>query len=73
MKLNGDRCQCQSCARYFNSTAAFEAHRVTVEPSPNYRRRCMTDAELTAAGYLPNAAGFWRQPMPADVLARRLA
>ena len=51
MKLTGDRCQCTACGEYFNSTYAFDRHRV--------RYVCRTAEELRAKGWSVNAAGFW--------------
>jgi hypothetical protein len=67
MNLRGDRNQCPTCGRYFNSTAAFEKHRVgdigrSSEKRPNPYgtvRRCMTTGEMLARGMAINAAGFW--------------
>jgi hypothetical protein len=56
--LRGDRCACRSCGLTFRSTAAFDAHR---RGKYGVDRRCLTEAELTERGYLPNKDGFWRQ------------
>lgn len=67
MNLRGDRNQCPTCGLRFNSTAAFEKHRVgdfqrSSEKRPNPYgtvRRCMTTGEMLARGMAVNAAGFW--------------
>jgi len=60
MRLTGDRCQCPSCGQYFNSTGAFDRHRV----GDYTARRCLTVADMVAAGMRRNDAGFWiRRPM----------
>lgn len=67
MKLRGDRNQCPTCGLYFNSTAAFEKHRVgdfqrSSEKRPNRYgtvRRCMATWEMLVRGMAVNAAGFW--------------
>ena len=56
MKLTARRNQCQGCNEYFNSTTAFEKHRIG---KFGLDRRCMTPAEMTALGMLVNSAGFW--------------
>ena len=60
-KLRGDRCRCATCGEYFNSTFAFDRHRVggyqtATKPST---RRCLTVAEMAAKGMSVNPAGFW--------------
>ncbi len=55
-KLAGDRNQCPTCKRYFNSTSAFEKHRTGTIGSD---RRCMTVPEMEARGMATNRAGFW--------------
>lgn len=58
IELTGDRNQCPGCRRYFNSTFAFEKHRVgSYEPN---ERRCLTDAEMLAKGMVRGNDGFWR-------------
>ena len=66
MKLSGDRNQCQGCKAYFNSTAAFDKHRVGTFGAPigdgtymAHTRRCRTPEEMAAAGMSKNAADFW--------------
>lgn len=66
MKLSGDRNQCQGCQECFNSTAAFDKHRVGTFGSPkgdgtyaSNTRRCRSTEEMSAAGMVKNAAGFW--------------
>jgi hypothetical protein len=59
-KLTGHRCQCTACGLHFYSVVGFDFHR----RGPWIARQCMTEAELRAKGYEPNAAGFWRQPGP---------
>ncbi len=67
--LRGDRNQCAGCGEYFNSTHAFEKHRVGAH---GVDRRCMTADEMRAAGMVLRDDGFWRgSAMPADVLEAR--
>jgi hypothetical protein len=54
--LRGDRNQCQGCKEYFNSTSAFDKHRVGEFGKD---RRCRTTEEMTALGMGLNADGFW--------------
>jgi hypothetical protein len=55
-----DICRCSpatgGCGEYFNSTAAFDKHRVGRH---GVDRRCRTEAEMLAAGMVRNAAGSW--------------
>jgi hypothetical protein len=60
-RLTGNRCQCPKCGEYFNGVQPFDRHRVGTYAKagqPN-TRRCLTVAELDAAGSIRNAAGFW--------------
>jgi hypothetical protein len=57
-KLTGNRCQCTACGDVFNSTTAFDRHRVG-DYSTRVSRQCQTSAELIARGWSHNAAGFW--------------
>lgn len=60
-RLTGNRCQCPTCGEYFNGVQPFDRHRVgeyAKAGQPN-TRRCLTVAELDAAGFIRNAAGFW--------------
>jgi len=55
--LRGDRCQCPACLELFNSARAFDYHRRgSFEP---LTRRCLTVAEMAAAGMALNPPGFW--------------
>lgn len=72
--LTGDRNQCPGCGGFFNSTAAFDAHRTgpfghSGQPA---QRRCLTAGEMRAHGMALNRAGFWvKHPLPeAGIVAR---
>jgi len=54
---SGDRNQCPTCHKYFNSTSAFDRHRTGVMGSRS--RRCMTTEEMEAKKMCLNAAGYW--------------
>ena len=56
MKLTGDRNQCPTCSEHFNSSRAFDKHRVGKHGAD---RRCLTPMEMRAQGMAKNAAGFW--------------
>lgn len=56
MKLSGDRNQCQACKSYFNSTSAFDKHRVGEFGAG---RRCRTVVEMSAIGMVLRDNGFW--------------
>ena len=59
--LRGDRCLCRTCGEYFNSTFAFDKHRVGKHDlaASHFGRRCLTEAEMTARGMARNQRGFW--------------
>lgn len=58
--LRGDRCQCQGCYEYFNSTAAFDKHRIGKRLRGQVLvRRCLRLDEMRALGMSQNEAGFW--------------
>jgi hypothetical protein len=69
MRLTGDRNQCPGCDEYFNSTAAFDKHRVGQH---GVDRRCLNADQMLAKGMAKNSAGFWvGSPMVnADLLYR---
>jgi hypothetical protein len=56
-KLKGDRNQCQGCKEFFNSTGAFDKHRVGQH---GVDRRCMTKDEMLAKEMHLGDDGFWR-------------
>lgn len=68
-ELRGDRNQCPTCGKFFNSTSAFEKHRTgTYEEG----RRCMTTEEMLAAKMAINKDGWWvGSLMATDVLESR--
>lgn len=59
--LTGRRCQCTACGDYFNSDTGFDRHRVGHFQSAEgpSARRCLSADEMTAKGWIRNAAGFW--------------
>lgn len=64
--LRGDRNQCQGCMEYFNSTHAFEKHRVGEHGKD---RRCLSRQEMLAKGMVLGADGFWRgSAMPKSLI-----
>ena len=62
-RLTTSRCQCtaSNCNGLFNSTTAFDRHRVGAFETADAasQRRCLTSSEMTAKGWLRNGAGFW--------------
>jgi len=54
---SGDRNQCPTCHKYFNSTSAFDKHR-TGEMGTK-ERRCMPTKEMEAKKMCLNETGFW--------------
>jgi hypothetical protein len=70
--LTGNRCQCPTCGEYFNGTQPFDRHRTgdyANADRPN-TRGCLTVAEMEAAGFLRNAAGFWCERASAEHATR---
>jgi hypothetical protein len=56
VKLSGDRNQCAGCSEVFNSTAAFDKHRIGAF---GVDRRCATVQQMREKGMVKNAAGYW--------------
>lgn len=54
-ELRGDRCQCMACREWFNSTYAFDRHRV----GPYTSRECLTAAEMLDKCMAQRPDGFW--------------
>ncbi len=59
-----DICSCRACGELFNSTAAFDKHRIGSsrqlrEPATAPDRRCRTVEEMRAVGMATNARGRW--------------
>jgi hypothetical protein len=57
-RLTGNRCQCPTCAEYFNGVQPFDKHRVG---DIGKDRRCLTVAEMQARGWMRSPAGFWSE------------
>lgn len=55
-QLKGDRNQCPTCQKYFNSTTAFHKHRTG---DFGKDRRCRTTEEMEAIGMSMKDDGFW--------------
>jgi hypothetical protein len=70
MKLRGDHNQCPQCHEYFNSTAAFQKHRVGEYGVPHDPRRCLKVSEMVTKGMAKNSEGWWvtslRNPIQLD-------
>lgn len=56
-RLSGDRNQCPTCGEYFNSTAAFEKHRIGEYGMG--LRRCLSVEEMLCASMVISSQGFW--------------
>ena len=56
MKVGTSRNQCRGCGLYFNSTSAFEMHRIG---KYGVDRRCKTPEEMKAANMHLNKDGYW--------------
>ena len=52
-----DKCRCQTCGLYFNSTHAFDRHRTGRIGKED--RRCLSGEELQGLGWSKNATGHW--------------
>ena len=62
--LRGARCQCPTCGKVFASVRPFHRHRA----GPQNRRRCLSDAEMVAAGFRLDPHGAYAlasRPRPA--------
>jgi hypothetical protein len=65
LTLRGDRGQCAACREYFNSTYAFDKHRVgryspmAAAPGSSLERRCLNPSEMRAKGMSLSSTGFW--------------
>jgi hypothetical protein len=62
--LTGSRCVCPACGETFTSVREFDRHRIGTYAEPGewaHKRRCMTPAEMDAAGWIRNARGFRMQ------------
>lgn len=65
--VRGDRNQCAGCGQYFNSSHAFDKHRVGEHE--NNQRRCLSITEMTAKGMFAGSDGYWRgSAMPTSVI-----
>jgi hypothetical protein len=63
--LRGDRNQCTGCDELFNSTHAFEKHRVGEH---GISRRCLTIEEMKEKKMFCGQDGFWRgSAMPTNI------
>ncbi len=70
MKLTGDRNQCPGCGQYFNSTHAFDKHRVGEHQKNS--RTCLSTLQMTEKGMFVGHDGFWRgSAMPETALERK--
>lgn len=69
VKLTGNNCRCNACGLLFKSAASFDKHRTGDYTS----RRCLTETELRAKGFEPNAKGFWRRLAPVELFSHRKA
>jgi hypothetical protein len=54
-KLTGDHCFCSVCGEYFNSTRAFDKHRV----GSWLTRRCRTPGEMLEVGMVTSSTDWW--------------
>jgi hypothetical protein len=59
MKLLGDHCRCATCGEQFNSTRAFDKHRIGSFTFDASARRCLTVDQMLAKGMARNRNGWW--------------
>jgi len=59
-KLTGSRCQCTVCGEVFGNVRGFDRHRIGTLGEPD--RRCLTAADLLAAGWRRNPRGILLTP-----------
>jgi hypothetical protein len=73
VKLTGQRCSCCGCGALFNSVSVFDRHRIgsfgTLRQPGD--RRCVTEAEVLARGWVTSAGGFWMRGARPGALHRR--
>jgi len=63
--IGTDICMCSVCKKMFNSTYAFDKHRIgTFRPNT---RRCMTTGEMREAGMGENWRGRWVSTLGNDL------
>ena len=63
-----DKCQCPTCKLYFNSTHAFDKHRIGKLP----HKSCLPIAVMQSCGWTQGPKGHWRTPRrAADFPIRR--
>lgn len=55
-----DHCWCPECGLYFNSTFAFDNHRVRNPGLPE--KRCLSSADLRQRGWGQKTSGHWHTP-----------
>jgi len=70
--LKGCRCECPTCLERFGSVRAFDRHRIGEYRAPGAltdTRRCLTLAQMLAAGWHRNARGFLLMPDPRRTVA----
>lgn len=53
--LRGDHSRCSICGAFFNSTRAFDKHRV----GGWLGRRCLTAEDMLAKGMIRSSTGWW--------------
>jgi hypothetical protein len=74
-KLTGDHCQCAACGEYFNSTVAFDKHRVhkiaSMEPEI-WVRGCLDTPHMKARGMAVSSTGWWITSVKADSSLSRM-
>jgi hypothetical protein len=64
-----DKCWCDQCGLYFNSSGAFAKHLTGIVGTPE--RRCLSVRQLRNRGWTQTASGHWRvTSMPPDALLR---
>lgn len=61
---DSDKCRCATCGLYFNSTHAFDRHRVLDSADARRfkdyaRRRCLSGIEMRERGMTTSATGHW--------------
>jgi hypothetical protein len=57
-KLRGDHCHCRTCGEYFNSTKAFDKHRVS-DGCMAGTRRCRMAPQMLQSGMDRDEGGWW--------------
>jgi len=75
-RLSGDRNQCPTCGLYFNSTSAFDKHRVGKHSIPDGKkwkllpRRCLTPEEMMQRNMFERDGWWYGSARPSSSISK---